>query len=68
MHDAIDDPREFTDEQMHAALRRMGEEARAKAFAIGRPIMIARDGKLFLHFSNGEEKEVDTDGKGNGRE
>jgi hypothetical protein len=54
----LDDPPEFTDEQLQAALRRVGEDARREAFGLGRPVMIVRDGRLVLLYENGAERDA----------
>ena len=58
MLDPIDDPPEFTREQLQRALRQVGEDARKAAFAVNRPVMILRDGRLVLQFADGSEKYV----------
>jgi hypothetical protein len=42
----VDDPPEFTDEQMREALRRMGEQARTQAFDAGLAVTIVRNGRV----------------------
>ncbi|MEX2214406.1 MAG: hypothetical protein WD768_09780 [Phycisphaeraceae bacterium] len=68
MRDQIDEPGEFTDEQLRAALREMGEKAQAKTFAAGRPVMVAWNGDLVLLFPDGTEKVVGTVAEGVARE
>lgn len=56
MQEIIDDPPEFSDEQLRAALKRMGEEARQKTFSAGLPVMVIEDGKFILIFPDGSRK------------
>lgn len=58
MNAPIYDLPEFTDEQLRAALRDVGEEARRAAFAAGRPVMVAREGWLVLLRPDGSEEVV----------
>lgn len=53
-----DDPPEFTDEELNRALKDVGETARREAFAVGRPVMIARGKDLVLLYSDGREEIV----------
>jgi hypothetical protein len=58
MSETVHDPPEFTDDQLRAALKRVGEEARAQAFAAGRPVMVAQDGRLVLLYADGVHQVV----------
>ena len=58
MEGTLNDPIEFTEEQLHAALHRVGEEARRAAFAAGRPVMVAKNGWLVLQHADGREEIV----------
>lgn len=58
MADILEDPPEFTDDELRAALKQMGEEARTAAFAIGRPIMVLKDGQLVLLCPDGSKIAV----------
>jgi hypothetical protein len=53
-----DDEPEFTEEQLRAALKDVGEEARREAFAAGLPIIIAKDGRLVLLYADGSEEDA----------
>jgi hypothetical protein len=55
--DNIDAP-EFTDEQLRTALRCIGRDARQAAFAVGRPVLIVRDGWLVELHRDGTERVV----------
>jgi hypothetical protein len=50
-----EDEPEFTPEQLDALLRQAGEQARRKAFAAGRPVMILRKGLLVRQYADGRE-------------
>jgi len=52
------DPPEFTDEQLRAALRSVGETARREAFAAGRSVMIVKGASLVLLHPDGTEEVV----------
>jgi hypothetical protein len=58
MEDSNIDPPEFTDEQLRAALKRVGEVARREAFSAGRSVMIARGASLVLLHPDGTEERV----------
>lgn len=58
MLDVNNDPPEFTDEQLRAACQSVGEEARRAAFAVGRPVMILRNGRRILLFADGSEQDA----------
>ncbi len=53
------DDREFTDEQLRAALERVGQTARQEAFQAGVPVIVLRDGKLVWIYPDGREETVD---------
>jgi hypothetical protein len=59
MQENTDEDREFTDEQMRAALRGVGEDARREAFAAGRPVFILKDSALVAVYSDGTEKIIE---------
>src|SRR5262249_48001617 len=61
----IDEP-EFTDEQLRAALKRVGEDARRAAFAGGQPIFIVRDSSLIAVYEDGTERVIERLERGNG--
>lgn len=54
-----DEP-EFTDEQLRAALRRVGEDARREAFAAGRPVFIIKGTSLVALHADGTEEILKT--------
>jgi hypothetical protein len=58
MSDTIDSDLEFTDEQMLAVLKRVGDNARQAAFSAGLPIMIVKDAQLVLVHPSGTEEVV----------
>lgn len=58
MNEEIADELEFTDEQLRAALKRVGREARQQAFAGGRPVFFVKNGSLIALQSHGTEKVV----------
>lgn len=49
------DQPEFSDEELRAALSRVGREARDTAFSHGQPIVILRDHVLVQVFADGRE-------------
>jgi hypothetical protein len=59
MPEDIDDGREFTDEQLRAALRRVGEEARREAFAAGLPVYILKGKSLVALHADGTEEVIE---------
>jgi hypothetical protein len=67
MPEEIDDGREFTDEQLRAALKRVGEDARREAFAAGLPVYILKDGAIVALHADGTEEvleQLDLDASG----
>jgi hypothetical protein len=52
------DDREFTDEQLLAALKRVGEDARAEAFAAGLPVYVLKGNAVVALHSDGKEEIV----------
>ena len=54
----IDDPPEFTHEEMNAALKRMGEKARREAFDAGLAVTIVRNGRLIRQHGDGREEDL----------
>jgi hypothetical protein len=53
------DDREFTDEQLRAALHHMGQTAREEAFRAGLPVCVLKDGHVVLIYPDGREESVD---------
>lgn len=60
MQDNDDDDREFTDEQLRAALKGMGEDARKEAFAAGLPVVVLKGSAIVALFPDGSEKIIKT--------
>ena len=58
MDEPIDDDREFTDEQLRAALKRVGQDAREATFAAGRPVVIAKGELLVALHADGTEEVI----------
>ena len=58
MNDSDNDPAEFTEDQLRAALKSVGEEARREAFSAGRSVMIAKEGAPFFSHPDGTEERV----------
>ena len=52
------DDLEFTDEQLRAALKRVGREARQQALKGGRPVFFVKNGSLIALQSDGTETVV----------
>jgi hypothetical protein len=57
--DTSPDDREFTDEQLRAALERVGKTAREEAFQAGVPVIVLRDERLVWIYPDGREEMVD---------
>ena len=55
--DGLDTP-ELTDDQLRAALRRMGRDARQAAFAAGRAVPVLKDGVIVALHADGTEEIV----------
>lgn len=55
----IDDPPEFTDEELHRVLKQVGETARREAFAAGLPVAIFKNGMVILQYADGREEIAD---------
>ena len=53
-----DDEPEFTDEQLRAALRDVGRDARQTAFAAGRPVFIVKGTSLVALHADGTEEVI----------
>jgi hypothetical protein len=58
MPEDVNDDREFTDEQLRAALRCVGEEARREAFAAGLPVYILKGRFLVALHADGTEEVI----------
>jgi len=56
MSENILDDREFTDEQLRAALRRAGREARQAAFAAGHPVFVIKGMAIVALYPDGREE------------
>jgi len=59
MQDNMIDSPEFTDEQLRAALKRMGRDARQEAFAAGLPVTIIKGDFLVALHADGTEEIVE---------
>ncbi len=55
MQVTADDSREFTDEELLAALERMGQEVEREAFAAGQPYVVMRGSDLVWIYPDGHE-------------
>lgn len=55
----LDEP-EFTDEQLRAALRRVGDDARRVAFAGGKPVFVVRGSLLVAVYEDGTERIIES--------
>lgn len=53
------DEREFTDEELHEALHRIGREVRQEAFAAGRPVVFLKDGAIVAVHPDGREEVLE---------
>ena len=58
MNDSKCDSPEFTEDQLRAALKTVGEEARREAFSAGHSVMIIRGASLVLLNPDGTENVV----------
>ncbi len=61
MDEKILNGEEFTDEQLRAALKRMGDKACQATFAAGRPVVVFRHGALVALYPDGTEKILEQD-------
>ncbi len=59
MQECDNDAPEFTDEQLRAALKRVGRDARQEAFAAGRPIIIVKGRAIVALHPDGSEEIVE---------
>jgi hypothetical protein len=55
---------EFTDEQLRAALKRMGRDARKAAFTAGRPVVVIKDRSIVAIYADGSEEILESLGQG----
>ncbi len=67
MNEMIDEPPEFTPEQLKRALKEIGEEARREAFAAGLPVAIYKNGHVVLQYADGREEIAPPRGRHNGK-
>jgi hypothetical protein len=51
---------EFSDEQLRAALKRVGKDARQAAFAAGRPVVVVKNSLLVALFPDGTEQILES--------
>ena len=59
MPEDVLDGQEFTDEQLRAALRRVGREARQAAFAAGYPVIVVKGRALVALHPDGREEIIE---------
>lgn len=50
---------EFTDEQLRAALKRMGRDARTAAFSAGRPVIVVKGSSIVALHPDGSEEIIE---------
>jgi hypothetical protein len=60
MQETNGDAPEFTDEQLRAALKRVGRDARQAAFAVGRPVIIIKGGAIVALHADGSEEILES--------
>jgi hypothetical protein len=60
MQENPDDGPEFTEDQLRAALERVGRNARQTAFAAGRPVFFLRGRTVVALHPDGTEEVVET--------
>jgi hypothetical protein len=60
MPENLNDAPEFSDEELRAALKRVGRDARQAAFAAGQPVFIMKDGALVALYPDGTEKVLES--------
>jgi hypothetical protein len=63
MAETIDDTSEFTDEELRAALKLVGSEAKRKAFAAGRPVLILKGRRIVAVYPDGKEVTIEPIGQ-----
>lgn len=51
---------EFTDEQLRAALKRMGRDARKAAFSAGQPVIVVKGSSIVALHPDGTEEILET--------
>lgn len=56
MNETIDEPPDFTHEQLNRTLKEIGEKARREAFAAGLPVTIFKNGHVVLQYADGREE------------
>lgn len=56
MAENVVDDLEFTEEQLRAALRRVGREARQATFAAGQPVVVVKGMTLVALYPDGREE------------
>jgi hypothetical protein len=64
MSETIIDEPEFTDEQLRAALSRVGDDARRAAFAGERPVFVVRGASILAVYEDGTEQVIESLGRG----
>lgn len=58
MFEIIDEPPEFTDDELRAALMEIGPEERRKAFDAGLPVMTIENGTFILTYPDGRKERA----------
>jgi len=60
MQNNDNDGLEFTDEQLRAALKRMGRDARMAAFSVGQPVIVVKGSSIVALHPDGSEEIIET--------
>jgi hypothetical protein len=58
MSEELAEDMEFTEEQLRAALKRVGREAQQQAFDKGRPVFFVKNGALIARHPDGSETVI----------
>lgn len=58
MSDQLAEEAEFAEDQLRAALKRVGSEARREAFAKGLPVFFVKNGALIALYPDGSETVI----------
>lgn len=59
MRENSNDGSEFTEEQLRAALKRVGRDARQAAYKVGRPVVIVKGASLVELHPDGTERIIE---------
>ena len=68
MSEEIAEDVEFTEDQLRAALKRVGRDAQQEAFARGRPVYFVKNGSLIALYADGSETVIRPAHAGTGTE